>query len=53
MKQKLPKGWTEERVKQVIDLYESQTEDEAIAEDESAFAAKEALVQVPLDEHFC
>ncbi len=48
-KQKLPKGWTEEKVKRVIDHYESQSDDEAIAEDEAAFAAEEALVQVPLD----
>ena len=48
-KQKLPKGWTEERIKDVIDHYESQSEDEAIAEDEAALEVEEALVQVPLD----
>lgn len=38
MKQnKLPKDWDESRIKQVLDHYESQTEDEAIAEDEAAF----------------
>ncbi len=53
-KQKLPEGWTEERIKRVIDHYESQTDDEAIAKDKAAFAAKEELVQVPIDdEHFC
>ena len=36
MKQKLPEGWTEERVKKVVDYYESQSDDEAIAEDEAA-----------------
>ena len=49
MKQKLPKGWTEDRIKRVIDYYETQTDDEAIAEDEATFAVEEALMQVPLD----
>ena len=49
MKQKLPTGWTEERIEDVIDHYESQTDDEAIAEDEAALEFEEALVQVPLD----
>ena len=48
-KQKLPEGWTEERIKGVIDHYESQSDDEAVAEDEAALANEEALVQVPLD----
>ena len=32
-----PPGWDEERVRRVINYYESQTEDEAVAEDEAAF----------------
>ena len=28
-----PPGWDEERVQKVIDYYENQTEDEALAED--------------------
>lgn len=37
MKQdKFPPGWNEERVQKVIDYYENQTEDEAVAEDEAA-----------------
>ena len=37
MKQnKFPPGWDEERVQRVIDYYENQTEDEAVAEDEAA-----------------
>ena len=32
-----PPGWDEERVRRVINYYESQTEDEAVAEDEVAF----------------
>ena len=30
-----PPGWDEERVQRVIDYYENQTEDEAVAEDEA------------------
>ena len=33
---KFPPGWDEERVQKVIDYYENQTEDEAVAEDEAA-----------------
>lgn len=32
-----PPGWDEERVQEVIDYYENQTEDEAVAEAEEAF----------------
>ena len=49
MEQKLPEGWSEERIKKVIDHYESQSDDEAIAEDETALEVEEALVQVPLE----
>jgi hypothetical protein len=34
--QRLPKGWTQERIRQVIEHYENQTEDEAVADDEAA-----------------
>lgn len=33
---KFPPGWDAERVQKVIDYYENQTEDEAVAEDEAA-----------------
>ena len=37
MKQnKFPSGWDEERVQSVINYYENQTEDEAVAENEAA-----------------
>ena len=37
MKQnKFPPGWDEKRVQRVIDYYENQTEDEAVAEAETA-----------------
>jgi hypothetical protein len=49
MKQnRFPKGWDEERVKCVLDHYESQTEDEAVAEDEAAWEdATQTFVEVP------
>jgi hypothetical protein len=31
-----PTGWDEERVRQVLEHHENQTDDEAIAEDEAA-----------------
>ena len=38
MKQsKFPPGWDEERVRRVLAHYEEQTEEEAVAEDETAF----------------
>ncbi|MCY4154761.1 MAG: hypothetical protein OXE03_01870 [Gammaproteobacteria bacterium] len=38
MKQnKLPLGWDDRRVKETLAHYESQTEEEAVAEDEAAF----------------
>ena len=40
----LPPGWTESRVRDVIAHYESQSDDEAIAEDESAFEADDYTV---------
>jgi hypothetical protein len=35
-KSKFPPGWDEECVKRVIEHYESQSEEEAVAEDEAA-----------------
>jgi len=32
-----PKGWDDARVQAVLEHYKSQTEDEAVAEDEAAF----------------
>jgi hypothetical protein len=45
MKQsKFPAGWDERRVKEVLDHYESQSEEEAVAEDEAAFEAPDQTV---------
>ena len=49
MKQsRFPKGWDEERVRRVLDRYENQSEDEAVAEDEAAWEdATQTFVKVP------
>jgi hypothetical protein len=44
--QEYPKGWNEERVKKVLDHYENQTEDEAVAEDEAAYKADGQTVMI-------
>ena len=47
MKQtKYPAGWNERKVRRLVKHYESQTEDEAIAEDEAAFELKDQAVMV-------
>lgn len=43
---RFPKGWSEARVRAVLEHYESQTEDEAVAEDEAAFRSREQTVMV-------
>ena len=51
MKQsKFPPGWDEARVKDVIAHYESQTEEEAVAEDEAAFEiAGQTVMEIPTE----
>ena len=47
MKQnKYPSGWNERKVRRVLLHYESQTENEAVAEDEAAFELKDQTVMV-------
>jgi hypothetical protein len=47
-KSRFPTGWDEARVKRVIEHYESQSETEAIAEDEAARAIEDqTLMEVP------
>ena len=49
MKQsKFPPGWDEQRVRRVLEHYESQTEEEAVAEDESRMA-KSTVMDVPVE----
>ncbi len=49
MKQrKFPKGWDEKRVQEVITHYETQTEDGAVAEDETAFVdSSQTVIAIP------
>ena len=43
-----PEGWDEERVKRVLAHYESQTEEEAVAEDEAAYEdQRQTMMEVP------
>ena len=47
MKRKgFPAGWNEARVKRVLEHYDGQTEDEAVAEDEAAFQLRGQTVMV-------
>ncbi|MCD6336446.1 MAG: hypothetical protein DRP97_01925 [Candidatus Latescibacterota bacterium] len=44
-----PPGWDEKRVERVLAHYETQTEKEAIAEDESAFEEKgRTVIEIPI-----
>lgn len=43
-----PPGWDEQRVRKVIEHYERQSEDEAVAEDEAAYEDTSCtLMEVP------
>lgn len=47
-KSKFPPGWDEKRVHDVLNHYEKQTEEEAIAEDEAAYEdASFTVMEVP------
>ena len=41
-----PNGWNEARVQAVLEHYEAQTEEEAVAEDEAAFRRRDQAVMV-------
>lgn len=57
----LPQGWDPDRVRRVLEHYETQADEEAVAEDEAAFASTthtamaipferaQSLVPTPLD----
>ena len=46
--QQLPPGWTNDRVKKVIEFYDNQTEAEAIAEAEDVFGKDGyAVMEIP------
>ena len=51
MKQsRFPRGWNSERVERLLSHYESQSEEEAVAEDEAAFEAPgQTVMEIPTD----
>jgi hypothetical protein len=47
---KYPPGWDAERVRRVLDHYGSQTDEEALAEDEAAYEdTTHTTMEVPID----
>lgn len=47
---KFPTGWDEDRVKRVLDHYESQTDEEAVAEDEASWEeTSHTKMDIPVD----
>ncbi|MDP9177267.1 MAG: hypothetical protein M3O61_06260 [Gemmatimonadota bacterium] len=49
-KSRFPKGWDQARVSRVLEHYEAQTDDEAVAEDEAAYeATTHTTMDVPVD----
>ncbi len=51
MKQtKFPPGWDEARVREVLAHYETQSEKEAVAEDEAAYEdLKQTVMEIPIE----
>ena len=51
MKQsRFPPGWDEERVRRVLGHYESQTDEEAVAEDDAAYeSTTHTVMEIPID----
>jgi len=49
-KPKFPPGWDEDRVRRVLEHYDKQSDEEALAEDEAAFEeTTHAMVEVPVE----
>jgi len=47
---KFPLGWDEDRVRRVLEHYEQQSEEEAVAEDEAAYeSTTHTVMEVPID----
>ena len=47
---RFPPGWNEERVRRVLGHYESQTDEEAVAEDEASFEeTTHTAMEVPVE----
>jgi hypothetical protein len=39
----IPEGWDEQRVRAVLEHYEAQTEEEAVAEDEASYESERSI----------
>jgi len=49
-KTNFPPGWDEERVRRVLHHYETQSEEEAVAEDEAAYEdPSQTFIEIPKD----
>ena len=47
---KFPQGWDEARVREVLEHYEQQSDDEAVAEDEAAYeSTTHTVMEVPVE----
>ena len=47
---KYPPGWDEERVRRVLEHYEAQSDEEAVAEDEAAYeTTTDTAMNVPVE----
>lgn len=45
-----PQGWDEERVRRVLEHYENQSDEEAVAEDEAAYESPtHTAMEIPVD----
>ena len=45
-----PEGWNEERVRRVLEHYENQSDDEAVAEDEAAYeSTTHTVMDIPVE----
>ena len=44
---KFPADWDEQKVRQVLNHYEKQTEEDAVAEDEAGVQPSDAVMNVP------
>jgi hypothetical protein len=48
MSNKYPREWDEDRIKKVVNHYESQSEDDAVSEDEAAYEHDgQTIMEVP------
>jgi len=48
MSKKLPSGWSEDRVQKVIKHYDSQSEEDAVSEDEAAYEHDgQTIMEIP------